>query len=99
MPRPTERMTTRLRSGAFARLRHAKRSRAISLIYAKARPWSPTFDKKRHRHPETDGNYDPPNRRPPKLARRTRATPSAQDRRHRHNQDEGPLHHPGPDKI
>src|ERR1035441_2271627 len=59
MPRPNETTTTRVRSGALARLRIAKRMRAISLL----------FDKQRHRHAESDGDHDTPHGRAPDLSR------------------------------
>src|ERR1035441_4286115 len=100
MPSPTERITTRLSSGAFARLRQAKRSRAISFLYTPRRAKCDLFFyEKRHRHPKSDGNDDAPNRCAPDFTRRTRSADSAQDGRHGHDQNVRPVHHAGPDEI
>src|ERR1019366_4536423 len=79
MPSPTERMTTRLSSGAFARLRQAKRSRAISFYTPRRAKGALLFDKERPRHPKSDGYDDAPNRRAPNFARRTRPADAAQN--------------------
>src|ERR1022692_1060901 len=100
MPSPTERMTTRLSSGAFARLRQAKRSRAISLsIYATARERCLLFYEKRHRHPKSDGYDDAPDRCAPDFARRTRPAEAAQNGSYGHDQNVRPVHHARPDEV
>src|ERR1035441_7970995 len=99
MPSPTERMTTRLSSGAFARLRQAKRSRAISFYTPRRAKGDLLFDKERHRHPKSDGYDDAPNRRAPNFARRTRPADAAQNSPDSHDQNVRPVHHPRPDEI
>src|ERR1017187_3099972 len=99
MPSPTERMTTRLSSGAFARLRQAKRSRAISFYTPRRAKGDLLFDEKRHRHPKSDGYDDAPNRGAPDFTRRTRPADAAQNSPHGHDQNVRPVHHARPHEI
>src|ERR1019366_9769913 len=99
MPSPTERMTTRLSSGAFARLRQAKRSRAISSYTPRRAKGDLLFDEKRYRHPKSDGYDNPPHRRAPDLTRGTRPADAAQNGPHGHDQNVRPVHHPRPDEV
>src|ERR1039457_2967645 len=72
IPSATESTTVRLSRGAFARLRQAKRSRAISFYTPRRAKGDLLFDEKRHRHPKSDGYDDATNRGAPDFTRRTR---------------------------
>src|ERR1039458_9864003 len=72
IPSATESTTVRLSRGAFARLRQAKRSRAISLYTPRRAKGDLLLYEQRYRHAEPDGDDDPPHRRAPHSARRTR---------------------------
>src|ERR1035441_4051808 len=93
IPSPTESTTVRLSRGAFARLRQAKRSRAIPLYTPRCAKGDLLLYEQRHRHAEPDGDDDPPHRRTPDSARRTGPADAAQARRNRHDQNVRPVHH------
>src|ERR1035441_2714780 len=80
IPSATESTTVRLSRGAFARLRQAKRSRASPLNPPRRAKGDLLFYEQRYRHANPDGDDDPPHRRAPHSARRTRPADSAQNR-------------------
>src|ERR1022692_1086954 len=99
IPSATESTTVRLSRGAFARLRQAKRSRAISLYTPRRAKGDLLLYEQRYRHAEPDGDDDPPHRRAPHSARRTRPADSAQNRPDRHDQNVRPVHHMRPYEV
>src|SRR5664279_2010830 len=99
IPSPTESTTVRLSRGAFARLRHAKRSRAISSYTTRRAVRYLLFNEKRHRHPKSDADHDAAHRRTPNLARRACPADSTQDGPHRHDQNVRPIHHVRPNEV
>src|ERR1035438_10928246 len=99
IPSPTESTTVRLSRGAFARLRQAKRSRAIPLYTPPPAKGDLLLYEQRYRHAKSDGDHDPPHRGTPHSALRTSPADSAQNRPDRHDQNVRPVHHVRPNEV